>query len=1132
MKFEFYSLEQGQETFAQLQEAYKNFYRNDPSYMKIFEHRSKNKGDEFYKKIKTDIHTYLSSEGYSASRLWEFFHLEYKRTSEFEVARVELIYKLINFYTDNVYDPSEKKATPENAINANDIATKAENIKPVDNYRKKLREEFCKVSLLNFSMPIDKIVRLPIFRIDKEIQEKIKLLKSELKELENDADTHERQLLESEVSKMQAILQKRNDIFDVLELDQDIFIESSAGSGKTTLLKWIAYKFSENEIKKIVPIFIELHSFNSDLTELIEQTLNEFNITLEHLRGENLLLLIDGWDEYSGNEHPILIKQIQSFKKKYNPKIVFSGRFRPKELSTQQFFTYTLSSFGSDDIQYILKNEFNERGTEYFEKLKAAKLIRHIDRPLYLIFLIVHLKRQGDFDIKKITSLLVNKGQLMQTVIVEEFITNYESKNSPIQEERWKDLKNRQVELVDYFAYLLTFESNDSEMMSNFLAEKALMEYSHKKQRYGDIKIPLLLKEFEKHSILTFKRGQIGFDIKELRLFFTARYLVNNIRSSDSFEKYRKDFQVHHNSWISIKEYLFGLLEPKIIMDKIDKHFSKEMLVYSNALMNQFEYAYEFLKNGRTDKEYNLLTISYFLTFIPVAILNDLKFEKNLLKKRTLFTALRSNFFRWWLNNSSHNNALKRKISKPLFELLNFEYFHYYSSGARFTSFSKMGDIFDYSGNLIEFINPRIRYKGLSLYEYDLDKNPISLRNAGNSLSFLFTLMYEVIYNPMYRISKRPSHKISDYRYQKQSLDIYIKSCFKLYPTEFLNFYFQVKEPTLFNLKSLYTFYERNQLKITSKILLPEARKKILEHLNFIALHDKNPDGLSIMLSEFIDRCADKSLMDGLLNPWVAKISNKATTQEVKLNLLSSFFRMARAEDVPFFIGLLNDDNQYVRYISATALTHYSSPIYGDRDYEGTEIIQALHKTFCAHDTEDNIRLKMLFNFSTYRIHPSEEFINDILNWVSVSKIYYHGVLNFFGTCRVREATPYLEKVLMEDSRASFWAYEALFHMDYENYYLYKDIFAMDKVDCWISLESIEEGSILKPEINEDFFIECYSLGDEKFLNKLRSIIALYKKGSLKLAYSECKILQKCITELDWKVRRLKECKNYPIKKS
>lgn len=115
MKFEFYSLEQGQETFALLQEAYKNFYRNDPSYMKIFEHRSKNKGDEFYKKIKTDIHTYLSSEGYSASRLWEFFHLEYKRTSGFEVARVELIYNLINFYTDNVYDPSEKKAIPEKA---------------------------------------------------------------------------------------------------------------------------------------------------------------------------------------------------------------------------------------------------------------------------------------------------------------------------------------------------------------------------------------------------------------------------------------------------------------------------------------------------------------------------------------------------------------------------------------------------------------------------------------------------------------------------------------------------------------------------------------------------------------------------------------------------------------------------------------------------------------------------------------------------------------------------------------------------------------------------------------------------------------------------------------------------------
>ncbi|QMU63573.1 MAG: AAA family ATPase [Flavobacteriaceae bacterium] len=259
-------------------------------------------------------------------------------------------------------------------------------------YKEELKNEFkeIRVGFDGFPIPINEVVELPFFIIDKRIEENKNLLENELKHQQKVEDSQDLLLineLKEEIAKIDTFLNKENTPFEVLDKKQDTFILSPAGSGKTTILKWIAYKLSHQN--KQLPVFIELQSYNSDLLALIKYSLKRFKLSLETIKNIPLILLIDGFDEYSGKEESTLIREIRDFKKDYNCQIIFSGRYKPVTIGEKEFITYRLSEFNFDDIKRVFKNVFPEKGINYYDKLHNGELL--MSRPKIGLQLIIKI---------------------------------------------------------------------------------------------------------------------------------------------------------------------------------------------------------------------------------------------------------------------------------------------------------------------------------------------------------------------------------------------------------------------------------------------------------------------------------------------------------------------------------------------------------------------------------------------------------------------------------------------------------------------------------------------------------------------------------------------------------------------
>ena len=320
----------------------------------------------------------------------------------------------------------------------------------------------------------------------------------------------------------------------------------------------MAYNLSSEEGQ--IPLFIELQSYKLDLVALIEDTLDIFNLKLESILSRNIILLIDGFDEYTGKNQAELVREIRAFKRKTNCQIVFTGRYKPIGLDDEEFNTFSLFPFSKEDISRIFNNIFPEKGNYYYNKLFDADLLRYVNVPLYLMFLISHIRKQDNFELKEITSLLENRGKLFKTVLIDDFLNDYEHKKSGrIEEHQWLELKNEQIELISFVAYYLTFILQDVENAP----KKEIVDYLkvNVKEKYDYEKLFI---DFKNHSILSFKRTYLGFDKKEVRLFFASYYLAKKDNNLQNYGRYSTGFDKDGlDSWYSIKHYLFWSSQTK-----------------------------------------------------------------------------------------------------------------------------------------------------------------------------------------------------------------------------------------------------------------------------------------------------------------------------------------------------------------------------------------------------------------------------------------------------------------------------------------------------------------------------------------------------------------------------------------
>jgi hypothetical protein len=1030
-------------------------------------------------------------------------------------------------------------------------------VKKILAYKEYLKNEFkeIRVGFDGFPIPIDQIIELPFYRIDKKKKEQLFLLKNEFKsiidkqkktkelikkDIDFKVDIEKKNILKNqlknEIIKIEDFFSKQHTPIELLEKGNDIFISSPAGSGKTTTLKWFAYKLSSQGNQ--LPIFIELQSYRSDLKALIEYSVKRFKLDFNSISNhKNLILLIDGFDEYSGNNQDLLIREIRDFKKEFGCQIIFSGRYKPIGLGEREFYTYKLSVFGNDDIQRIFSNVFPKRGIDYYDSLEKANLLKSINIPLFLMFLIAHLKKQGKFKLQEITELLENKGKLLKTVLIDDFLNEYEYKNyTKLKKHQWLELKTKQIELISLFAYYLTFElkNNENAHKENDGIVMFLKTHAMPIAKYENIDYEQLFIDFNEHSILSFKRDFVGFDKKEVRLFFVANYLVSQIHSGKDYIAFKKKFKGDDNSWNSIETYLFGLINPDKMMQKIKSFFMGNKIIYNNAFIFQIEYALKFIKSGNLDSRFRLLENFYLLNLIGLILFNDLKYVNNNGRVKRIGII----FLLFYIARKFQ--YLTKKYFSSLIPHINFLYFHsiYRKANINLITTYDLSEILDIEidkNNLFKDlqINP-FSFKNKN---YLLDKKPIPVCDIDETPNMIFSLLSNLIFNFFFRKNTTMVRIVKGYESELKYIQSYLSKFFELYAYSYLDFYFKTHTPTIFNLKTLYIFYKKSSKRILSERILPETKEKIIHHFNELALHSKNKYQLVIMIYDAFDSILDSEMQMELLSSWRKKIIDKSTDEKIKYTLVQVMFRHLKDEDSTLFISLLKSKNQKIISIAIYGLSLYLSR-NSDKNkknvFEAYDVLQALF-----NNKTEELKIIILNAFQLYRVNPPVDFINDILKFAENERVNNYTVILFFGRSRIKESEPYLIKIIKEENFVALIAYEALTNLNYENFYKYNNDFFKQKrimlsTELKMNMKNILDNHF---EFYQETLENCARIGDEDTLQILEETYKTISKYKNILKQNVEEIFEKSIWDLKLKVRGLKHTDYYkknilPEKKS
>ena len=135
---------------------------------------------------------------------------------------------------------------------------------------------------------------------------------------------------------------------EILERELHLVILGDAGSGKTEELNYLANYYSDDK-NRLYPIKIELRNY-------VDQDIEKF-IPKEYmkLKDENLILLLDGFDEIESKNKLTFIRRLMLFAKTYTrARIVVTSRTNFYNSELDGFKRYYLPVFNSDDIENYL----------------------------------------------------------------------------------------------------------------------------------------------------------------------------------------------------------------------------------------------------------------------------------------------------------------------------------------------------------------------------------------------------------------------------------------------------------------------------------------------------------------------------------------------------------------------------------------------------------------------------------------------------------------------------------------------------------------------------------------------------------------------------------------------------------
>ena len=96
-KFDYYPLEEGLKLLNRIEKAYPKFYSDSKENLKLFNLRTYNTGDKFWKKIGDDVGYFINEDlMYSGSRTYQFLKTEKedKSARRYKIIKINALYDL------------------------------------------------------------------------------------------------------------------------------------------------------------------------------------------------------------------------------------------------------------------------------------------------------------------------------------------------------------------------------------------------------------------------------------------------------------------------------------------------------------------------------------------------------------------------------------------------------------------------------------------------------------------------------------------------------------------------------------------------------------------------------------------------------------------------------------------------------------------------------------------------------------------------------------------------------------------------------------------------------------------------------------------------------------------------------
>lgn len=488
-----------------------------------------------------------------------------------------------------------------------------------------------------FSIPVTDIIQLPLSEVDPVRDEKIDLLEKEADTLQtkDPLSIHLGQL-RNIIRSLRSEKSKQHKIVSLLEEGQNVFIHAQAGSGKSTILRWLMYSIASGEILRnshIFPVFVELRGFEKNLEAHIIGHLRKHQQVL--LKDERLhyIFLIDGFDEYKGNEH-LLLQDIAKVAGVYSAQIVFTGRSVPSyENIDVPFTTFNIYPYSIKDIRNLTSRVLNKSiADRLVTTILNYDLKSYVERPLFFAYVLAFIdKRRSSFDFKKLPSIIKNKGQLLEKVIVNDFLGEYERDRTHGDKLLWDDKRNFQVRILAKIAFHMTFVLEDKEAILESELLGVLIQEIKTHETYTSA---TLIKDFLKHEFLDLltdegtRTTKYAFNKKELRYFFAALNVKHHVNSHEKFYSIRKKYirnsypstRLTDKVWNHIEEYLLGILplEYLLSVDAEKKRYGQ--YVYTDNLFDHLNLCSKLQEMGIISESFELLNRKNLLDFALMSL--------------------------------------------------------------------------------------------------------------------------------------------------------------------------------------------------------------------------------------------------------------------------------------------------------------------------------------------------------------------------------------------------------------------------------------------------------------------------------------------------------------------------------